>query len=685
MRLLLTFLCLIPLCAQQETAKKNDQAAQEQAVSKAADQKAAEQKPDAKKADDKAGAQAAPEKAAAEQPAPSLSLTGSVDVGYRWVTDVAGNSNVYRSIVNLGEGPKLLGVDLSLENASHRLFDKATLQGMGWGGDPYTTARLNVVKQHDYNLTVDYRNLVYFNSLPSFANPSLDRGILFSERSYDLHRRRLDAELDLRPTSRIIPYLAFARDWGSGRGVVPFVNGSANEYPVLNQPRDMTDTYRAGVRVELNHFHVTLEGGGSTFKDDQTISTSTQNFGDRTTPQFGRTLFINSLQQSYGVRGTSLFGKTALTWSPASWIDIYGQAVYSRPRTTTHFTQSVAGNLFNQDAFLFYATGYDALSAEAKQPHTSANFGGELRPFRRLRIVESWMTDRFHTASAGTLAQLTGTLATNLNLGDRLTYNYNRQEVDVYYDITSKLTLRGGYRYVWGDAEVRAPILSGASLERGELRQQVGLAGAQYRPAQKLTIYLDYEGASAGASYFRTSLHDYQKGKLRARYQFSEAWSFAANASILDNQNPSPTIRYDFRSAQTSASVFWTPKGGKRVSVLGDYTRSTLRSDINYFIPNTLSPDRSFYRDNGHIGTVLVDLTPFNRTLAPHFSLGGSVFASSGTQPSRYYQPLAKITFKLHERLLWQTEWRWYSLSENSFLFEGFRTHLFVSSLRITR
>ena len=32
---------------------------------------------------------------------------------------------------------------------------------------------------------------------------------------------------------------------------------------------DKTDNYRGGVRLEFNRFHVTLEQGGTTLRDDQ--------------------------------------------------------------------------------------------------------------------------------------------------------------------------------------------------------------------------------------------------------------------------------------------------------------------------------------------------------------------------------------------------------------------------------
>ena len=86
------------------------------------------------------------------------------------------------------------------------------------------------------------------------------------------------------------------------------------------------------------------------------------------------------------------------------------------------------------------------------------------------------MTDRLHVTSAGLLAEQI--LSANLNnpFTDRLVVNYNQQQVDVLVDVTSKLTLRGGHRFVWGDAIDRAPSLSGTDFERGEIRRQ-GRAG----------------------------------------------------------------------------------------------------------------------------------------------------------------------------------------------------------------
>src|SRR4030095_1176774 len=115
MRFLLAFFISIAAFAQppakpaEPAGKVDGQAA---APAKADEQaKPAEASEAPAKADDKA-----------TSPAPSSEqwFTGSFDFGYRWVQDVRGNNPTYRSIVNLGEGPKLTGLDFTLTDPKHR-------------------------------------------------------------------------------------------------------------------------------------------------------------------------------------------------------------------------------------------------------------------------------------------------------------------------------------------------------------------------------------------------------------------------------------------------------------------------------------------------------------------------------------------------------------------------------------
>jgi hypothetical protein len=642
-----------------------------------------------KPAEQPAAAPAKAEETPSPAPPTEQWLTGSIDFGYRFLTDVRGNFQSYRSVVNLGEGPKLFNLDFTVQPPKTRLFDRIDVRLFNWGGDPYNTAHVGVVKRGGYEFNFDYRNIAYFNAMPSFANPLAPAG--FNERSFDTTRHVYDATLDIHPGKRIVPYLAYGRNSQHGLGVTTYVQ-DANEFAVPERLRDSMDNYRGGLRFEFRNWHITVEQGATHFKDDDQLYETQRNLGDRTTPFSGQQLTMTSLQASYFIRGYSNYTRAMTTATPFSWLTVSGQFLFSQPETSARYSDAATGNFVVLSQVLFYNSQTDFATSSAKQPHVVSNLGFEARPFHRLRIIESWMTDRYHDAGFGGFTQQILTPAsaagsTSTSLPTLQVVNYNQNQVDALFDITSKLTLRGGYRRVWGDASVRAGSLSQTGPQvSGELNRNVGIAGVSFRTAQKLWVNLDYEAAAGDRVYFRTSLNDYHKVRARARYQPTQALSFQANFTLLDNQNPDPAIRYDFRARDNSLSVFWTPANGKRITLMGEYDRSTLRSDISYLDLPFLTPAVSKYRDNAHTATSAIDVVlPGYSKMTPKLTVGGSLFISSGSRPTRYFQPLFRLALPIHKQISWNTEWRYYGFGEDFYLYEGFRTHVFQTGLRVTR
>ncbi len=612
-------------------------------------------------------------------------------MGYRAITGVGGDVNTYRSVVNLGDGPKLFGLDATIQEPSRRFFDRIDIRANSWGGDPYNTARIEARKQGIYDFTWDYRNIAYYDFLPSFADPTKASGVFLDQQGFNTFLRSSDFELDLFPGRRIIPYVAYSREGRRGDGTTDFVL-QENEYAVPTLYDDHTNVYRAGIRFEYTRFHVTLEQGAFNFSDDQQVSSGavSPNPGNLTTPFLGQQLFLTSGQEAYGVRADGMFSKALFTANPAPWIDLYGQFLYSDARTKTNFTANAAGNIFDFTSFAFYTGLIDSLGALARAPHPSGSAGFELRPLRRVRILESWMTDRMHDASSALLneqlllaggAPVSPTAALTSSL---FVVNYNQQEVNVLFDATSKLTLRVGHRYIWGDtSEPPALVFEGQGLTResAQLSRNVALGGLVFRAAGKLRISADLEASPGDHAFFRTSLNDYQRGIVRARYQFSPELQFAAQFSVLNNQNPAPAIRLDTLSRYNTVSAYWTPAGGKKFSLLAEYARSTLRSRCDFLTPSTLTPGVFFYRDNAHTGTLLADIPLTVGSLQPKLSFGGSFFVSSGSRPMRFYEPQAKVSVPIRNHVQWYTEWRWYAMSQPFYLYEGFRSQQFVIGL----
>jgi hypothetical protein len=76
---------------------------------------------------------------------------------------------------------------------------------------------------------------------------------------------------------------------------------------------------------------------------------------------------------------------------------------------------------------------------------------------------------------------------------------------------------------------------------------------------------------------------------------------------------------------------------------------------------------------------------PHSKRFTPKLAAGGSFFISSGSQPTSYYQPEAKLWLPLGGHVSWFTEWRYYGYGEAFNLYEGFRTHLVTTGLRLSR
>jgi hypothetical protein len=137
---------------------------------------------------------------------------------------------------------------------------------------------------------------------------------------------------------------------------------------------------------------------------------------------------------------------------------------------------------------------------------------------------------------------------------------------------------------------------------------------------------------------------------------------------------------------QSSASLLWSPKAEGPLSVQAGYTRSTIRSDIQYLAPQNLQSERSFYRDNAHSIHGSVDFSPPGyHGLKPKISAGGMFFLSSGSRPSNYFQPLSRVAIPFVKGVDWISEWTYYGYGETFYTYEGFRAHLITTGIRMTK
>jgi len=86
------------------------------------------------------------------------------------------------------------------------------------------------------------------------------------------------------------------------------------------------------------------------------------------------------------------------------------------------------------------------------------------------------------------------------------------------------------------------------------------------------------------------------------------------------------------------------------------------------------------YRDDGRHGSAFVDVRLYRDA---RLSLGGSLSVSTGSRPTRYYQPRARLLAPLASSVSWTAEWRWFGFVEKVLRYDNFRTHAFSIGLQL--
>src|ERR1700680_4814941 len=103
-------------------------------------------------------------------PAVESNFSGDIEFGERIIPNIGGSFNTYRSVVNLGGGPKLFGADATILNPNHRFFDRFDLHLTTIGDDPYQTAKVELWKRNVYRLTCGWRDIADFIYFPCLSN-----------------------------------------------------------------------------------------------------------------------------------------------------------------------------------------------------------------------------------------------------------------------------------------------------------------------------------------------------------------------------------------------------------------------------------------------------------------------------------------------------------------------------------
>ena len=595
-------------------------------------------------------------------------LTGTVEFQNRW-RSMAGSEDLYRSTIDLGEGPKLADFTLRYRKRSGTggsgVLDFADIRSSSWGGEPASTVSAVWGVRDAYEATINYRRFAYFNTVPSYANPTSDL-IGASQRSLDIRRGLFDAEVRIGPGRDVVPFFAFSRDDGKGPGRTTFVQ-DGNEFAVASETDTRDHTIRGGVYLRFDRWTGIVEAGGSRFRDDESVRFEGDNPGNRSALFFGRRLNLEDLDQQYRVRGRDRFARARFEARPLEPLTVFGQFSFSQPSVDVDYTQAAGGDFVLLRNLAFFTGESVTSTADAAWPHPSGSIGVEYRPIPGLRLTESVWFDRFHISGSSVSER---TLSTDGVEGpelvegrtERLESQLTRHRFDISYDAAPELSLHGSHSYLKATALSPGSALSDPS--RPSAASNTVSAGATARFRDRLDVRADIEVASKDDVFYRSDQRQFHKFRLRVRYRLADNLTFRGSGLLWTNTNDIPDIDLEQRNRNIAANLLFVPSEGPVELIQAGYSRSTYSSDVGFLIPQTFRSDESAYRDRAHTGNLAALLRPHPRL---GVQLGGNLFISSDenedgsrTRPTRFYDAHSRVEVRIHRSVDWTAGWHWY-------------------------
>lgn len=600
----------------------------------------------------------------------------NVDVGYRWEALFRGSRDLYRTQLDLGEGPKLFAAELYFAPASgsNQLLDRLQINLDSWGGEPYNVARIRAAKNGVYELDFHYQNSHYFSSIPSFANPLFSSGNLLSQHREDTSLRSSSLSLRLRPGRAFQPFVSYQRTTRGGPVQTTFW-GDNDEFLLAKALDFSSDDLRGGAVVDLPRISFRIEQGARWYRDLSTFLAEDPQTGNSTRPFLGRQLFLDEFAGGQDVKSRAIpYSTAAVTARPLDSVTLQGRFSYSMADFRSNYYESLTGNFFSFPELRAFYSGLDnRTSGSVKQPNIYLDLSAQWQAASWLRLVERFRTHRHHI-SGHRLARLSyfnvdRLLATKVVpridqeslLDSFLAVNVDSEQFEAQVTPYRGLLLRGGVRF-----DRRELALD----EVFEEETHVLLLGASYRVSSRNHFGVEYERGRADRPIFRTDRQDFDRVRLHARLSPFEKLELAGNVTVADHESD----LVDFTGENRLYSARFTYRPLDRLTVSGQWERTRLDTSIPYLIPQTFTWSDFFFRELGNYGNFLLDLRLVRNS---RLTLGYAVWGNSGDFPVNYHQPVARLEIPIGERVIAYGQWNYYDYNEKQLLFpQDYRTHL---------
>jgi hypothetical protein len=534
-----------------------------------------------------------------------------IEIGVRIVT-VDGNRDMYRSQTDETSGLLLRSFSLLTPGPDGaKFFDRLRIDASDLGAGPAGSLRIEADKAGAYRFRLGYRHMNLFSALPAFANPLLGSGITTSQHTYDRTRNMVDADLELFPDGRVMPFIGYSFNRISGPGTSTYTIGG-DEFRLAQSLEESEHEFRIGAGFHLGLLRGSVTQGWRSVRGNESLSlVSSSGDGNNPDPLLGRAVLASGIVREDRTHVSTPFTNLYVTAQLAAKLRLTGNFVRFAADSTADGSENTAGSfvsfalnrffnglaeqassqaknttwrggaraefavLENIDAFAGYQKEHRDLDGSALIDTLflqTLTFGGvDPRDVERVLNAHGLITRSEDVVNAGASMRALGPFAIRVELRDA------KQNVAVSPDLS----------------EIVVPGNQGGQFERNIRTLDTN---ASYT-ISGFTLGAAWRQDRANQPIFRTDFRDRDRLRLRATWRAPKWIRAGATAEETSQSNAQPGIDLAGKSRQYGGDVEVTPHEG--VAVRGSVTRFITNNSILIRRPENFATDRSLYAENG--------------------------------------------------------------------------------------
>jgi hypothetical protein len=482
---------------------------------------------------------------------------GSITTGYRF-TDVKGYEPKCQELFDLNGGPRLLDLNLFGQTTS-RYLDHYSLSLSGIGGEPYTTAQLNIRKSRRYDLRVNFRqSRHYWNGHDQAALPSglhsltnyhdwatvrkigsanllvhATRNLRFS---FEYSRNTRDGVTGV---TRTLDYFGSSSTWGSFARANPYymvapIAEAANRVTVgLDYTRQ---AWTVHYRIGYQRFEDSVNGRNSAALERSINVDDPSTVGE----------LVTAATWSDFRRLTTPVSEVSYTGNPSSRLEMRGGYIfyrYSGPATLDFSFSGMARTNSTGSTVGPYSI-WSSNTASVTEPNHVIDQGFTYKLKEWWRVMLDYRYSRFTVESEGRFRSVAGEVIASGDTSDQWRIGAHVLNFDMVFTPASSLLVRAGVRLMKSDIESRSDGVIDVDRTKRIKTVWPVLSGV-YQPSRMLTVRVDVEQINNGASYTRITPHIDKGGRFVVRFRPLDrfTWTIPRSCATVSSFKPTFTAR----------------------------------------------------------------------------------------------------------------------------------------------